>query len=169
MQSDFRADPFDVDEIEAILSACDREQERNLFRYAVCTGMRPSEYIAQERANVSFVTHQLEVAGAFVDGEAKRSAKTAAGLRLVDMRHGALESLNAQQVHSKLRGGTIFLNPTYDAQWTGDKAIRERWRRILLLAGVRYRNPYQTRHTFASSLLMLGANPIYVDPARPLR
>lgn len=162
MQSDFRADPFDVDEIEAILNACDREQERHMFRYAFCTGMRPSEYIAQQWANVSFVTHQLEVAGAFVDGQTKRSAKTAAGLRLIDMRQGALESLKGQQAHTKLRGGTIFLNPTYGAQWTGDKAIRERWRRVLLLAGVRYRNPYQTRHTFASSQLMLGANPMYV-------
>jgi len=162
MQSAFRPDPFDVDEIDAILNACEREQERNLFRYAFCTGMRPSEYIAQEWGNVSFVTHQLQVAGAFVDGEAKRSAKTAAGLRFVDMRQGALESLKAQQGHTKLRGGTIFLNPTYGAQWTGDKAVRERWRRLLLLAGVRYRNPYQTRHTFASSLLMLGANPLYV-------
>lgn len=75
---------------------------------------------------------------------------------------GALESLKGQQAHTKLRGGTIFRNPTYGAQWTGDKAIRERWRRVLLLAGVRYRNPYRTRHTFASSLLMLGANPMYV-------
>lgn len=29
-------------------------------------------------------------------------------------------------------------------------------------AGVRFRNPYQTRHTFASTLLMLGAGPLYV-------
>jgi integrase len=162
MQSNFRADPFNIDEIEAILNACNREQERNMFRYAFCTGMRPSEYIAQKWDNVSFMTHQLQVAGAFVDGVAKRTAKTAAGLRFVDMRHGALDSLKAQQAHTKLRGGTIFLNPTYGAQWTGDKAIRERWRRLLLLAGVRYRNPYQTRHTFASCLLMLGANPMYV-------
>jgi hypothetical protein len=30
-------------------------------------------------------------------------------------------------------------------RWTGDKAIRERCSRVLLLAEVRYRNPYQTR------------------------
>jgi integrase len=30
------------------------------------------------------------------------------------------------------------------------------------MRGARYRNPYQTRHTFASSLLMLGVNPLYV-------
>ena len=27
---------------------------------------------------------------------------------------------------------------------------------------MRFRNPYQTRHTFASNLLMLGALPLYV-------
>jgi integrase len=48
MQSSFRADPFDIDEIEAILKACERQQEGNMFRFAFCTGMRPSEYIAQE-------------------------------------------------------------------------------------------------------------------------
>lgn len=27
---------------------------------------------------------------------------------------------------------------------------------------MRYRNPYQTRHTYASTLLSAGANPLYV-------
>jgi integrase len=162
MQSSFRADPFDIDEIEAILAACEREQERNMFQFAFCTGMRPSEYIAQEWPRVNFVMHQLQVEGAFVDGEAKESAKTEAGLRKIDMRQGALDALQAQQVHTKLAGGLIFLHPIHRTQWAGDKPIRERWTRILLIAGVRYRNPYQTRHTFASSLLMLGANPLYV-------
>jgi hypothetical protein len=75
---------------------------------------------------------------------------------------GALDALKAQQAHTKLAGGLIFQNPTNGEQWAGDKPIRGRWERILLKAGVRYRNPYQTRHTYASSLLMLGANPLYV-------
>ncbi|EKD73099.1 MAG: hypothetical protein ACD_45C00462G0002 [uncultured bacterium] len=29
-------------------------------------------------------------------------------------------------------------------------------------AGVRYRNPYQTRHTYASMLLSAGENPLWV-------
>jgi integrase len=162
MQSSFRADPFDIDKIEAILGTCEREQERNMFRFAFCTGMRPSEYIAQEWPHVNFVMHHLQVAGAFVDGEAKTSAKTEAGLRKIDMRQGALDALKAQQAHTQLTGGLIFQNPANGEQWAGDKPIRGRWERILLKAGVRYRNPYQTRHTYASSLLMLGANPLYV-------
>lgn len=90
--SGFRADPFDIDEIEAILDACDREQERNMFQFAFCTGMRPFEYIGQEWTRVNFVMHQLQVAGAFVDGEAKTTAETEAGLRKIDMHEGDLDA-----------------------------------------------------------------------------
>ncbi|HEX7647118.1 MAG TPA: tyrosine-type recombinase/integrase, partial [Noviherbaspirillum sp.] len=36
------------------------------------------------------------------------------------------------------------------------------WQRILKKAGVRYRNPYQTRHTYASTLLSANENPWWV-------
>ncbi|HZV67532.1 MAG TPA: site-specific integrase, partial [Telluria sp.] len=162
LNSDFTADPFDIDEIEAILSACVREQERNIFLFAFASGMRPSEYIALAWPAVSFVKHAVSVDCAFVDGKAKFTGKTDASLRTIDLRQGAHDALLAQQCHTKLAGGLVFLNPAYGAQWAGDKPIWRRWKRILLAAGVRYRNPYQTRHTFASSLLMLGANPLYV-------
>ena len=45
---------------------------------------------------------------------------------------------------------------------TGDQVIRGAWVRILKLAGVRYRNPYQTRHTFASMMLSAGEHPMWV-------
>jgi integrase len=162
MGSDFEADPFDIDEIEAILKACERAQEHNMFEFAFATGLRPSEYIGLRWGAVNYVKNTFSVQGAFVDGKMKDSAKTLKGLRDVDMRHAAHEALIAQQKYTKIAGDLVFIHPVSGEQWTGDKQIRERWRRILLIAGVRYRNPYQTRHTFASSLLMLGANPLYV-------
>lgn len=36
------------------------------------------------------------------------------------------------------------------------------WIPALKTAGVRYRYPYQTRHTFASTLLSAGENPVWV-------
>ena len=158
----FKADPFDIDEIEKILSACEREQERNMFLCAFLTGMRPSEYIALQWPAVDFDRHQVAVEGAFVDGEMKDTAKTLKGLRAIDMRVGTLEALQAQEQYTRADGGLVFLNPLYGKQWAGDKPIHRRWRRLLATAGVRYRNPYQTRHTFASNLLMLGAIPLYV-------
>lgn len=160
--SDFKADPFSIDEIEAILRACVNPQEHNMVLHAFASGMRISEYIALQWENVDFSRHKSHVSKAFVDGEMKKGAKTEAGNRAIDMRQGALDALLRQQAFTKQLGKFVFHNPLHGEPWTGTKPIRERWRRILLLAKVRYRNPYQTRHTFASSLLMLGANPLYV-------
>jgi integrase len=161
LSSKFKADPFSIDEIEAILAACDRPQERNMFQLAFATGLRPSEYIALTWSAVSFDANRIWVEAAFVDGEAKDTAKTEAGLRHIDLRKGATCALRAQAVHTG-KSGLVFLNPAYQERWAGDKPIYRRWIRILRNAGVRFRNPYQTRHTFASSLLMLGEVPLYV-------
>lgn len=107
-------------EIQAILAACSREEDRNMLQFAP------------------------------------------AGLRNIDLRLGALDALHAQQAYTGGELGLVFVNPATRRQWEGDKPIYKRWKTIICLAGVRYRNPYQTRHFFASNLLMLGANPLYV-------
>ncbi|NHZ65698.1 hypothetical protein [Massilia genomosp. 1] len=106
---------------------------------------------------VSFREMSVSAEAAFVDGEAKDTAKSDAGLRQIDLRNGALTALQAQTSFTGNGPELVFHNPTYGTQWEGDKPIHRRWRRILKQAGVRYLNPYQTRHTFASSLLMLGS------------
>ena len=51
----------------------------------------------------------------------------------------------------------MFHNPRTDCQWEGDQAIRKTlWTHALKKAGVRYRKPYQTRHTYASMMLSSG-------------
>src|SRR5439155_13857888 len=48
-------------------------------------------------------------------------------------------------------------------RWTGDKCIRQgMWAPALRKAGVRYRKPYQTRHTYASMMLMAGEHVMWV-------
>jgi len=45
----------------------------------------------------------------------------------------------------------------YGEPWTGDQAIRKTlWAHALKRAGVRYRRPYQTRHTYASMMVSAG-------------
>lgn len=160
--SDFTADPFDIDEIDAILRACANAQEHNMVLFAFTTGMRPSEYIALHWTDVREAQHQISVTGSFVDGQQKQRAKTDASLRSIDLRAGALAALQSQRQYTGPASRLVFLNPRTHERWAGDKPIYRRWKRILKQANVRYRNPYQTRHTFASTLLMLGAVPLYV-------
>ena len=57
----------------------------------------------------------------------------------------------------------VFEDPNTNQQWLGDHIIRKRvWIPALERACLKYRNPYQTRHTFASLLLSEGKNPMWV-------
>ena len=48
-------------------------------------------------------------------------------------------------------GEIVFHDSRTDQSWKNDQAIREIvWMPALLKAGQKYRNPYQTHHTFAS-------------------
>jgi integrase len=63
----------------------------------------------------------------------------------------------AQKKHTFLKNAEVFQNPRLKERWTGDQAVRKTlWTPALRRAGVRYRNPYQTRHTYASMMLMAG-------------
>jgi len=155
------ADPFDVDEIEKILNACDRALERSMVAWAFGTGMRPSEYIALIWDDLDFREGTATVDGAYVDGVLRDIGKTDSALREIDLRQLAVDGLSTQ-MHRRGVGELVLPHAVTLKRWTGDKQIRGRWKRILKLAGVRYRCPYQTRHTFATSLLMLGEPPLYV-------
>jgi integrase len=73
----------------------------------------------------------------------------------------ARQALDFQRSCTQPAGGRIFLNPRNEKEWT-DQSLLRLWQRTCLRAGVRYRNPYQLRHTFASHLLSQGENPAYI-------
>lgn len=61
------------------------------------------------------------------------------------------------------KGEEVFQNPRLERRWEGDQPIRKTlWKGVLRSAGVRYRNPYQTRHTYASMMLSAGEHPMWV-------
>jgi integrase len=83
--------------------------------------------------------------------------------REVELLQPALEALNAHKAHTLLKGAEVFQRPGTTERWPGDKAIPECfWSSALKRARVRYRNPYQTRHTYASMMLMAGENPLWL-------
>ena len=95
--------------------------------------------------------------------EPEESTKTIAGRREVKLLPPALEALKAQKAYTFLKGAEVFQNPNTGERWTGDKTIRQgMWAPALRRAGVHYRKPYQTRHTFASMALMAGESPMWV-------
>lgn len=161
-KSQYEVDPFTLQEITAILDACDGPA-RNLFQFAFWSGLRTSELIGLRWKDVDFKAGLIRVRQAVVVRETK-STKTLAGLRDVLMLPNARAALEAQKQWSALmKHGRVFTCPWTGKPWTGDKQIRVNcWTHILKMAEVRYRNPYQTRHTYASTLLSRGENPLWV-------
>lgn len=154
---DTHVDPFTREEQQAILAAT-RGQFHNLVEFALWSGLRTSELIALQWSDIDYGKNVIRITKAkTAAAEAPEQPKTAAGTRVVKLLLPAKAALHAQRQYTILQNKTIFTNPKTGKPWTGDKQIRESyWRPALLDAGVRYRNPYQTRHTYASMMLSAG-------------
>ena len=156
-------DPFSPEEQRLILAGTDG-QYRNLLQFAMWTGLRTSELIAVEWGDVDWLRGEIRISrGLTRAAKEAELPKTAAGIRSVKLLPMALEALTAQKVHTYIEGGVIFHDPRYGKPFDGDQAIRKSfWIPTLRKAKVRYRNPYQTRHTYASMMLSAGENPMWV-------
>lgn len=159
--SDYVISPFTQAEREIILHAC-RLDERPMFQFWFNTGLRPGELQALEWRHIDWDKATARIEQNQVVGVLK-APKTAAGIRTLDLCNQAMDALRAQKSISALCGGRIWLNPRTLESWTTDAQIRKTaWLPIMKRAGIAYRNPYQIRHTYASTLLTAGANPWYV-------
>jgi len=54
-------------------------------------------------------------------------------------------------------------NLTVNVPWASDKVIRVWWRKACIAAKVRYRYPYQLRHTYASWMLKFREEPLWIS------
>ena len=158
-----KIDPFNHKERELVLSSL-TGQARNLIQFAFWTGMRTSELVALNWGDIDLVKGTVRVNKAITQAsEQPEEPKTRAGNRDVKLLSGALEAIEAQRQHTYFKGDELFQNPRTLERWLGDQPIRKTlWVPALKRAGVRYRNPYQTRHTFASMCLTAGENVMWV-------
>ncbi|MDV1793914.1 site-specific integrase [Enterobacter asburiae] len=157
-ESSYVVDPLSPAEVDALLSAAGNKQWENLFRFAIQTGLRSSELCALRWRDIDFLSRTAHVQNASVVGVIK-GTKTKAGTRKVELTEEALKALASQKLFTFMKGETIFEDPKSNKPWASADAIRKKaWVPILRKAGIRYRNPYQTRHTFATSHISRGVN-----------
>jgi len=74
----------------------------------------------------------------------------------------ALAALIAQKPLSYVGNDFIFIRPRNRGSFFDYEHLERPWKHILKCSKVRYRNPYQTRHTYASQLLSGGENILYI-------
>lgn len=157
-------DPFDRAELEAIISdmaARAPASVANLVEAWFWTGMRTSEVAALQWPAVDLASGTLVVSEALVRGKAKASTKTSRA-RTVRLNSRALGALMRQKAATFLAGAHVWTDPRYGTPWTEERAFRRSfWEPCLKRLGIRYRRPYQMRHTYATQMLMAGMNPAF--------
>lgn len=159
--SDYVIQPFTQAECNLILRGC-RSDEWPMYQFWLNTGLRPGELQALEWRHINFDNATARIEQNQVVGVVK-APKTAAGIRSVELNPEAIKALEAQKTMSCLRGQRVFLNHATLQPWSTDAQVRKNsWLPLMKRSGIEYRNPYQIRHTYASTLLTAGANPWYV-------
>lgn len=154
-------EPFTQDEIAGILNEL-TGQAKNLIQFAFYSGLRTSELIALRWQDVDFENNRVFVRSAYVRGQLK-DTKTKSGKREVTLQLQAKEALLNQQTFTGEQNETVFHDPYTNQPWKNDQPIRKKvWILALKKVNIKYRNPYQTRHTFASMMLSKGEHYMWV-------
>jgi integrase len=148
-------DIFTMKELKAILANC-RDGEREIVEFWVNTGVRSSEWAALQWQDVDLVNEKVHVVEALVKKVIK-ATKTKAGNRYIDLNESGRNALVRQKAKTLLQGTYVFLNDQ-GKPWIHESFRKHRWTRILKEAGVRYRYPYQLRHTYATRHISAGMN-----------
>lgn len=123
---------------------------------------KPDIAVSAIRSAISLQEFKISVERSRAAGVTQERTKTKSGRRLIDLRQGAHDALIAQMQHTYLAGDLVFQDPATLRGSNNADRLSEAWRNALRRAEVRHRNLYQTRHTFASTLLSSGANLLYV-------
>ena len=157
-------DPFSLAETRKILEWLGKnghEQTRNYFWYAFFSGLRTSELIALQWPKVDFHGNSVRVDSAQVLTKVKKTKTEHA--RDVELNGEAKAALLAQKKHTYLAGAHVFLNPNTGNPYYNHQAPWLALRACLKSLGIRHRPAYNTRHSYATMLLMAGSNPFWVS------
>ena len=157
-------DPFAPGEVDAIVAALGQRhagQVTNMVEFWMWTGLRTSEIFALKWANVDLRSSTVLINEAMVRGKHKTSTKTDTA-RTVKLNSLAKAALQRQRAFTQAAGAEVFQDPRYGKPWIEERAFRRSfWTPTLKLLGVRYRRPYNMRHTYATAMLMAGMTPAF--------
>lgn len=178
-----KPDPLFRDEYAAMMLAI-KGQDRNMWQFAINSGLRHGELAALTWDDIDLVAGKVHIKrnltrlGDFVP------PKTKAGDRIITLLTPALDAIRSQHaITGHLPETEIIQNfreygknevqhhrfvflPAVRSDRPGSyfspSSISGRWKVAIKKSGIRSRNPYQSRHTFACWALSAGANPSFI-------
>jgi integrase len=158
-RDDDEPDPLSDVEMLAVLEQLDAHM-REHYTFAFMTGLRTGEQLALQLRDYDRGNQRIRVRRSLSRSFEKRP-KSGSG-RWVYLNALAQAALERQLVRCQSPSDYIWVNPWTGQPWRGPNKLTKRWKRALTAAGVRYRRPYHTRHTYATLMLLAGESPYFV-------
>jgi len=144
--------PFSADEVARLLAIADG-WFRNLLALLFYTGMRPGEALALTTDDVNLLAKTISISKNMRRGIVT-TPKTRYSIRTVPILE-ALEPYILDQLRTVDGGGPLFPNQRGEHFWDAKK-MHPYWHDVIKRSGLRYRDMYNTRHTFITAMLKSG-------------
>ena len=176
-------DPLLLHEYHALIALLPRKWVLIII-VSVHTGMRPGEVCALAWEDIDLKKGEIHVSRNLTNKGLFVPPKTDAGIRTITLLKPALDALKEQYeitgnsprqqiiFHHRELGKTETQNLRFvfsperctsgKNRYFSKNSISYGWNRGTKLSGIRERNPYQSRHTYACWTLMAGANPSFI-------
>jgi integrase len=161
-------DPFGIPELEQILvkmRARWGDEMHDYYEYAFFSGLRASEQIEERWSDVDRQAGEVRIQRARVENKAK-DTKTYYN-RTVEHHSRARAAIERQFARTGLAGGYVWLSPfsgngrKAGEPWLDEHRQGEMFRAVVRLLGLRARPAKNTRHTYATIMLMADASPAW--------
>jgi len=162
-RSEYEVDPFSLDEIEIFLNTAKdiRSGWVNYFQFAFYTGLRTSELYGLKWDDVDWQNESVRIQRAIVD-RVEKVTKTESSKRDVDLMPMAFNALINQRPATSMKSEYVFINPRSNKPIRDYQESARAFKYVLKRSGLRVRNQYQTRHSYASNLLSGNENVLFV-------
>lgn len=157
-----QADPFTFEELATLRAACYRPDLLNLIDVWWTTGLRTGELIGLNWKDIDLEHNQIHIHQARVLGEIKPTKTSQERyVPIYSVTHEALKRQRA--ITGDAEHGFIFEQPVAKSPYPDAAPLSVFFGRLYKRSGVRAREPYQFRHSYASYQLSAGERPYDVQ------
>ena len=170
-------DPFTQDEANRIIERLYQNEHwpssiyAAFYEFVFFTGLRLSEALALRWDAVDMTQRIAHVRRTVALGVIEERTKTG-GDRFVLLNARAMHALEFAQAYAERRKSGVgkvtetpyIFPPSKNNEYVKQTSdLHHQWRPVLKALGVRYRPPYNCRHTYATICLMSGMNPAFIS------
>lgn len=152
-----QVDPFSREERDALLEALSGNA-KIFYTLRFYLGLRPAEVIALRWTDFSKTLETAHICKEVVDGELRSTTKTnkERTVRTTDAVRIALKDHP-----TRFKGGYVLINQ-HGEPYLGYRAFANSFNLAIQKTKIRYRSPYNCRHTAATMMLRATRDPLYV-------